>query len=659
MNWKLLFIVLTCAIVGISARPSDETKPIEITQPPTTATASATTTIREEKPTTTKSAAISAASVTSPATIRYLQASPMPTKHTNSKLKYSNNYANLITKYTLMNSNNNFNHNNNRNVSSDNSNKYVNLHGIVVGSSLPLANTIVKSTETTSNSSSKPIVFLSADETTTLKSTTKREYHPPLKLNIVTPWPNQFDYEHNLISTARPNKKPVIHKILSKWSDNPQDVFIGNKNDYDEENDFNVFSTRWPKPNPHIDVEDLKNNLIQNVFLPDLVSSSSFNGMGQVGHDIMMNPFGSSQPAILKNKNKLYANNQETRPTKCKTTKIKVGNNIVNQHGPSSKENCDEIELQIENNVKNTNAVTQSSNEEMYDFSINDKFQDVLGFNSESGEKQNVVLSEDIPQIVNSINDIRQPLSPTQTGLKDDGENKRKKKKKPAQSQNQIDYEDDGFSTMIPSMIPSIDEGADMGSMMMTMMTMMAIFNPLNFGVWGIIVAPFAAVLLTGVAYGMFHVLGMKQHVAPWPQPAQELLVKSKIVHSPIPIKVIHKHPIPTAPAMNHYMFAQPPMQAYGVPATSYGVPDMFMNSYDRHMRQKGKNNQKRPQKQKHFAEPPMLPMEEYYPSAPAGGPYKRKTNYRFKLKGRPVIPIMRHPVTTLQKLQLQKFKLL
>lgn len=672
MNWKLLFVALTCAIVGISARPADETKPIEITQVPTTATAAATT--REDKSTTTKSPP----AVTSPTTttIRYLQASMMPTKPTNSKLKYSNNYANLITKYTLLN-NQNYNHNNNRNVSSDNSNKYVTLHDVVVaGSSLPsLANTLIRpATETTSNSSSKPIVFLSADDTTTSKSTTKREYHPPLKFNVVSPWPSEFDYANNLLqTTSRPNnRKPVIHKILSKWSDNPHDVFVGNKNDYSDEKDFTIFSTRWPKPHPQVD--DLTHNLYQNVILPDLVASSSFNGMGQVGHDIMMNPLGTvPPPSIFKNVNK---NNSPSRPTNCKTTKIKVGNHIVN--GLASKENCDDIELQIENSIhqnsnNNANAVTESSNEEMYDFSINDKFQDVLGFNvnSQSTEKTNAVLSEDIPMIVNSINEIRQPLAVLpQTSLKND----RKKKKKKPQSANQIDYEDDGgFPTMIPTSFPDDGgDGGDIGSMMMTMVTMMAIFNPLNFGVWGFVIAPFAAVLLAGFAYGLYHVAGMKEIVKQvgYSHP-QEVIVKNKILHSPIPIKIVHKHlqQAPTA-AAPHFVIA-PPMHSYGPPSQSYGpslsdsygVPEMFMDAYDHYMRQKsnskGSKGKKRMHtKNKHFAEPPM---EAHYPTAQAGFvPHKRRIKYRYKLGFRPaLLPVGRYPVQTLHKLKNQNFKLL
>lgn len=650
MNWKLLFVALACATVSISARPADETQPIEITQTPTTATAAATT--REEKSTTTKSPVVAA--VTSPSTIRYFPSSTMPTKPTNSKLKYSNNYANLITKYTLLNNH----HNNNRNVSSDNSNQYVTLHDVVVASSsLPsLANTLERpATETTSNLSSKPLVFLSADETTTLGTTTKRDYNQPLQYNVVSPWPELFEYGNRYQQETSPRptrRKPVIHKILSKWSDNPHDIFIGNKNDYSDEKDFTIFSTRFPKPVPN--VEDLTHNLYHNVILPDLVAPSSFNGMGQMGHDIMANPLANVPKPLTKNVNKNYQ--QQYRPSNCKTTKIKVGNHIVNGLA-ISKENCDELEVQIENDIKNVNGgTTEPSTEDVYDFNINDKFQDVMGFADDSTEKTNAVLSEDIPQIINSITQIQN----TRPITKDDGK-KRKRKKRP-QSQNQIDYEDDGgLPTMFPTMLPGGGDGGDIGSMMMTVMTMMAIFNPLNFGVWGIIVAPFAAVMLGGIAYGMYHVVGMKQivkhvsHQAPWPvhQAPQELIVKSKIVHSPIPIKVIHKHP--PSSASPHIVLAAPvqhygvPMDSYGPPPSeAYGVPEMFMNAYDHYMRQKSKGRKKSSQaKHTHFAEPPS-----YFPTAKDG---QRKTpNYRFRLGVRPGSTFRRLPVQTLHKLKNQ-----
>lgn len=440
MNWKLLLIALSCVIVGISARPADETKPIEITQPPTTATAAATT--REEKPTTTTKIATSQTEASPTTTIRYLQAI-MPTKPTNSysKLKYANNYANLITKYTISNKHNN------RNVSSDNSNMYVNLHGVVVGSSLPS----VKTSETTSNSSSRPIVFIDADVTTTQKATTKREY--PMKINVANSWPNYASHDDNLISTSA-HRKPVIHKILSKWSDNPQDVFLGNQ---DNNKISPVFSTR-PIPNPMLDEEDLKNNLFQNVILPEIITASSFNGLGQIGHDVLLNPFPPTTATT-------FTSTKTNRPphnsnTKCKTTRIKIGNKVVNQMDFNSKENCEEYNIQIHNDLKN-NAIAPTTNyeEDDYHFGVNDKFQDSL--TTDSSEKSpNAVMSDDIPMVVNSITDIKSPLGYTKNSNKKNEKVKKHRKKRP---QNQIDYEDGddigaGFSTMIPSALKSISQ---------------------------------------------------------------------------------------------------------------------------------------------------------------------------------------------------------
>lgn len=759
MNWKLLLIALTCAIVGISARPADETKPIEITQPPTTATAAATT--KEEKPTTTTKTTTEASQPMT--TIRYLQ-TMMPTKLTNSKLKYANNYANLITKYTLSN-----NKHNNRNLSSDNSNMYVNLHGIVVGSSLPS----VKPSETTSNSSSRPIVFIDADVTTTQKATTKREY--PLKLNVVNSWPSYISHDDDLISTSAP-RKPVIHKILSKWSDDPQDVFLGGNGNTNNKKNVNpvfsnypVFSTKHPKPNPMLDVDDLKNNLLQNVLIPELITSSSFNGFNQIGHDVLLNPLPPTTATTFTSTktNKPYKNN-------CKTTRIRIGNKVLNQ--VESKENCiDELELHIDNNFKN-HAIGQNNNNDGYEdypFGVNDKFEDSLAVNPDSDEKSpNHVISDDIPQVVNSIKDIK---TPAKKGDKNKAKGKKKKRPSSA-SANQIEYEDEdemgiGFSTMLPSgmspdysdsnkpnkprpmkmkkpkqpkpkpnsmkmpslmagntgmgggipaisqMLPSStlpslpdypdpdidpmlpddpneipmlpddsdipneipmsnhphpiktkkpkrpkhkpkpthmkmpgliagmggggcdDCGDDSGSMMMTMLTMMAVFNPLNFGIWGFVFAPMVAVLLGGVAYGMYHVSAHPPPVKlishgggwsdPWPKPQQqEILVKNKIIHGPIPIKIFHKHsPIPTHPPQPPQIIYAEPMHMYGPPSMAYGPPMQY------HETKKSKITLKPPKK--HFAEPPTT--DDYY-LPPPDEIYKRKinSNTRLRVKKRP-----------------------
>jgi hypothetical protein len=720
MNWKLLLIALSCAIVGISARPADETKPIEITQPPTTATAAATT--KEEKPTTTTKIATEVPQPTT--TIRYLHAM-VPTKLTNSKLKYANNYANLITKYTLSN-----NKHNNRNLSSDNSNMYVNLHGVVVGSSLPS----VKPSETTSNSSSRPIVFIDADITTTQKATTKREY--PLKLNVVNSWPSYISHDDELISTSAP-RKPVIHKILSKWSDDPQDVFLGSKDNTKNDvspvfSNYPVFSTKYPKPNPMLDVDDLKNNLIQNVLLPELITASSYNGFNQIGHDVLLNPFPPTTTTTFTSTktNKPYKNN-------CKTTRIRIGNKVLNQ--VESKENCDNIELHIDNNFKNHANLQTTDGYEDYPFGVNDKFEDSLAVNPESDEKSpNQVISDDIPQVVNSIKDIKTPAKKN-----DKNKGKGKKKKKPSSaSQSQIDYEDEdemgvGFSTMLPSgtlpdydtphhnhpiktkkpkkpkkpkqpkpnipdeneipddneipenpnenehpeipnenehpmsnnhhpmkmkkpkkpkpthmKMPGLiagmgggciggccdDDCGDSGSMMMTMLTMMAVFNPLNFGIWGFVFAPMVAVLLGGVAYGMYHVSSHPPPVKvishgggwsePWPKQPQEILVKNKIIHGPIPIKIFHKHaPNPTHPPQPPQIIFAEPMHVYGPPAMAYGPPMMH---YPEVAHKKSKITLKPPKK--HFAEPPM---DDYYPTAHSDGFNKRKTHLNKKSRYR------------------------
>lgn len=190
------------------------------------------------------------------------------------------------------------------------------------------------------------------------------------------------------------------------------------------------------------------------------------------------------------------------------------------------------------------------------------------------------------------------------------------------------------------------------GSMMMTMMTMMAVFNPLNFGLWGFVMAPMMAVLLGGIAYGMYYVtshqapvkvIGHSGWSEPWPKPPQEIFIKNKIVHGPLPIKILHKHsPIPTHathPPPPHIIFAEP-MHMYGPPTMGYEHP-MFeygppKNEYDPpEYTNKKKYPSKitlKPPKNTHFAEPPMSHhTDEYFPYPPSGGPYKRKTHSKVK----------------------------
>ena len=186
-----------------------------------------------------------------------------------------------------------------------------------------------------------------------------------------------------------------------------------------------------------------------------------------------------------------------------------------------------------------------------------------------------------------------------------------------------------------------------------TVLTMMAVFNPLNFGVWGIIMAPVTAMTLGGICFVLYKVLTHEKHEkhhehghhhmggghhhheqihhhhAP---PAEhhhkphEIIIRNKINHEAIPIKIehFHKH-IPVHKLVySHYSHhhsapkappkpAPPPLpmmhEMHEAPVMEYSPP------WDHTAKQS-------------YGEPPV---DSYFPTAHEGGPYpgpyKRKSS--------------------------------
>lgn len=627
MNWKLLLIALSLA-VGISARPAED---VESTVSVATITDKAlpevTTSITERTSTTTEAATTRKLTTNAPAiestlpTIRYLIAN-MPTKPTNARKKYANNYANLITKYTLNNNRITSSANGiNNNVSSSNSNNiFAAMNSIVVDSSLPVAT--VASSATTSNSSSKPIVFIDNDDvnpTIVDPTITTRRAFVPLRGNLGGGTWSNYNLEKPKIVPTR-KKKPVIHKIISKWSDGPSEL-------------YNLHGDDSPITAQSTVINDLKDNLMQTAFSPGIITTQSF-GFDQLpailGHQLFSQQTTYRPPTSSIKVIQLW----EKRPgstdapkTNCRKVKIKLKNKIGNKNEMSSKEICDDVEIQVNNNIDNMNTQHASTTED-YVFN-NDKFEDSASNSDsdyESSEKQEVVDTES-PIIVNSITEITRPVNSNVGTLKlgDKEKDKKKKKKKPGSGlASQIggggiggggdDDEDVGIG------IGGGEDGAGVGvgTMMVTMMTMMAVFNPLNFGVWGIILAPMAAMLFAGMCYGMYHYMhhgGKSEWPAlpawppsnHWPKP-QEIIIRNKINHSPIPIKVMHLHKHAAAPPPPSMIYSEP-IETYGPPISPYKSHPITMN-----------------QPPKSYGEPPI---DTYHPSAPSGGPYKRKSNFR------------------------------
>lgn len=566
MNWKLLLFAFSL-ILGISARPAEETTPES-----STISVPTSTDLPITRPGTTPEST----------TARYLIAS-LPTKPTNSRNKYVNNYANLITKHTL-----NQHRISNLTVESgdaNNSNMAVSVHGIVVSSFVPEP-TALSSSAVTSNSSSRPLVFVDADATIT----TRRAF-----IGGGT-WSNYNIERPKLPQQQQQRKKPVIHKIISKWSDNPNEVF----------------NLHGGNPLQATEITHLKDHLVQNAF-------------GGVTHHYTTyrpsNPSVTNVVTVLKKKPV-----KASFIKKCKKVKIKLGNSINSDNFFSSKEDCEDVKIEIANKIHNVNKVATTTE----GFLNNDKFEDASDsdYDSAEGEKNGGLVAVDTPapQFINSITQIKNPKPKPKPGASKETASSsnllKHKKKKPA-SANQIEEEDG-------------DGGTSPGSMIMTMMTMMAIFNPLNFGVWGIIMAPMAAMLFGGICFAGYHVMNhpaMKQQR--WSP--HEIVIKNKIRHSPIPIKVmhLHKHSRP------------PPNHIVSEPVESYGPPMMFTPPWST-LPSKYTNSPsvvvRRPMTS--YGEPPAI-IDDYQPSAPAGGPYRKsnmgskkpqplkkptKNSYKFKL---------------------------
>ena len=683
MNWKLLLIALS-VIVLVTARPADETvkviteeSAVKSTDPPITTeephilttqelvkeTQTEVETTRAQQLTTPKSltkevtAATKTTTTTSTTTDRYLRTS---NKQTNARTKYAaNNYANLITKH---NNNKLIINNISHNISSINDkNLILKLHDINNSlSSLPVATT---SSSTTSNSSSNLLTFVDADDeiivypTTPLikdLATTSRAFVPVNKQQTIGTWSNYHVEPPKVIPTKI--KKSVIHKIISKWSDNPNDVFN--------------FAKKGTLPTTQ---QTQISNLKQQLLLSSFTNNNNNNAVNpnhnfdklpftygqQLLQQHLPSPIGTtnrpSPPSPVTNliniitKRPPYTGTSvkpfyqsdshagNVKQNGCGNVKIQLSSTFNN--GATSKENCNDIEIQI-SNIANTVNDNENINDK------NDKLVDPVDDYNDSGEKNdkqqgtpNDALSNNpvqrpassfpnplavAPAILNSLSQFIKPGGNKQDGDGDFGggpggeggdiggdgdaeeapisDNRRKKKRKHG----------GGDTSMMSSMFGSV------GSMMVTMMTMMAVFNPMNLGVWGLVMSPMAAMLFGGICFAMYtfmnHPVAMSAvHHMPWSSPpSKPIVIRNKIKHSPIPIHILHHHKTSVSHTLSPPKPSYgPPMEAYGPPMDAYGPP---MDAYGPPVKSHGP--------------PPMKaygpPMGTYGPPMDAYGPPKK-----------------------------------
>lgn len=580
MNWKLLLISLSL-VVGILARPADENPP-QKSDETTTAKVVAETTILTEKPVTEALIATTVPSKPkasdSPTTPRYLHQINLnhQTKPTNSRSKYANNYANLITKYTLNKQKlvNNTLGGSASNVTVDNLSFNIAWGGSNNHSSKNVTPTIASS-ETSSNSSSRPLVFVDADVTTTKRAFVQLHGSP----NHGT-WSNYNLEDIGTVPTIK--KKPIIHKIISKWSDNPHDVFNLHAGAQDP-----FISSQQAQ------ITALTNQLVQSAFNNRIPTTSTANLPITVGQQMLheMQHMETTRKPVVKSSSKQpmivssTVNNllmDVRKPTKAPSYSkdkclIKVGNKVITNYDECMK-------YYVDNKVDNTKFSDYDDTPVGFQIEEEPEIPSFPGGGNPPSPPGGSIPLGEIPSARPSVivPDEEEPSNGNKDKNKSKKKNKIKNKRKGGEPSN-----------------------TDIGSMVMTMMTMMAIFNPLNFGVWGVVMAPMAAMLLGGACFAMYHY--MNHQTKPvwhpphnhnhhgWSHP-QEVIIRNKINHSAIPIKVTHLH--------KH-------VKQYSTPVHEYSPP------------------WEAPDSDKTFGEPP----NDYYPSAPMGGPYRRKTSMRKKVR--------------------------
>lgn len=608
MNWKLLIICLSFA-VGISGRPANETTPVKIEVTTNAKISSAETTNLTEKSVTAE--ALTATTTTNPSkaiadaptTVRYLQQHYLneKTKPTNPRSKYANNYANLITKHTLnrqkfvnntkgnsnitvenlsFNITSSLNGGNNKINDNSNSNKIDHIANEIASPTIP-------SSQVTSNSLSRPLVFVDADVTTTKRAFVALNGG----INKGT-WSNYNLEETGTFPTIK--RKPIIHKIISKWSDNPHDV-------------FNLHTANNQEPQPFISsqqaqITEISNQLVQNAFNNRIPTTSANVLPISIGQQMLheeqhfkvpqttrkpVKKVASKKPIIVSTTsvNNLLLKVQKPTKVPLKTKDnclIKIGNKVITNYDDCKR-------YQIDNKVDGENFDDSVYDDIPAGFQIQTEpdFPDLPpppGGSVPSGSPPSFPSGN--PTIPSGELPSARPSSGVPEVEQEGTNDKHKKRKNKRKNQKQTQEE---------------EENTDVGSMVMTVMTMMAVFNPLNFGVWGIVMAPMAAMLLGGACFAMYHYMNYQpkwqeshqhHHHTPWAK-AQEIVIKNKIKHSPIPIKVMHLHRHAAAP------------QTHSMPVHEYSPPWESVKS---------------------FGEPPS----DYYPSAPSGGPYtRRKSNMR------------------------------
>ena len=649
MNWKLLLIALLVA--GISARPADETttsqtdvpakseeisSTIKVKPVSTTARLSSTTTTPSSRSESSESSTVASSSESSESTSTSSEAltsvsseDSSPTRRTNDRYLLGNSRHKLANSYRsryLVSSNNKYNRGLIKNNKLINSNLKLTMHALENNSKLtftPTLSSITASLERPADDDYVLETVMSFEDQVSSEApsdlTTPRRYGGFNPSYSTTPnFPANKWSSYNVgqpIIDNKPhnvNNKPVIHKIISKWSDNPNVVF-----GYGD-------ATKHPQHQSQAHINDLTNQLMITAFTP---THTYFDDLPSIYGQQLLHSQANTYPSLVtrappvSNKVSILTqrpngyNGYQPTPTRfhslvtvsgldpvkrvknvnkysdeddTKVTKIKVKNDCKSTHKKHKKDGCKEEEKDGHEDDKGEHVddkIDQEQQQEEHE-EVNFSEEDKDGIIVVEDNNQRPLKPEaqelsdpigtglelrplNLPGIIGTLNQlgssggnqgIRRPFSGSGLSDKNDGflsnlgggggQTKKKKRKK---GHHDSGVEDGGeIATQ------------DMGTMIATVVIIMAIFNPMNFGVWGLIFAPVAATMFGGICLVLYYILKSPNpspsHGSGWSYMNPPIVIREK--HSPIPIQITHLH-----------KYKKPPVHVYSKPETFYEEP--------------------------------------------------------------------------------------
>jgi hypothetical protein len=376
---------------------------------------------------------------------------------------------------------------------------------------------LIKILTNISTNTSKPIEF-SKDLTVPpsfLKHNADEVYTEGTIQNILR-LNNWSNLDLDPVTLEKPKK--AIHKIFTKWSDNPQDILPQGENHPEK---------------------------YQLLYSSD-ANSSYLNAL--VPTKVVYSPI---IPPELNNKVKIYDKKNDPNPPfkynsykkdeKCAPVRIYLNNTLKNNNKPKrpeTKENCNnEVDIQILSELNNNNSEFDDEFDDKFDIPIDaDKLQVTQnddGFSSGSSVISNL---NPIP-ILTSLSQLGTSGGFGQSQSQSSGGTKKHPKKEKKKKKKKKGGSEEGV----------LGTGMSVSTIMSTIISYLVLFNPLNFGIFGLVNSPMMATLTVGICIAMYKF--MSSNHSP---PARPITVRKKVKH--LPIHHIHHHePVPILKPHYHH----------------------------------------------------------------------------------------------------------